>query len=198
MSCHSCPQNCNSIFQAKWNCFKLFQGNKVTITPTEKATPTIILIGSHNVGKTLLFNLLTSARVRAENHPNSTVKFSRGQALIAGKTVTVIDTPGMYSLFPVTEEERVSRDFLLAEKAKLFIHVVDAKKLGKMLTLTFQMIETQLPVMLAINMLDEAEKLGIWIDGEKLENTLSIPVVTMAAKGKLGIQELKAKVATYV
>lgn len=104
----------------------------------------------------------------------------------------------MYSLLPIPEEERVARDLLLTKTLDLVIHVVDAKNIGRMLSLTFQLIEAHLPVLFAVNMIDEAEKLGIWIDKNKLETTLGIPVVMISAALKLGIQDLKAKVATYV
>jgi ferrous iron transport protein B len=161
-------------------------------------TATVALVGSPNVGKSLLFNILTGAYVTVSNYPGTTVEVAQGQALINGKTVTVIDTPGMYSLLTITEEEQVTRDLLLKEPIDLAIHVVDAKNLGRMLSLTFQLVEIGLPVLLVVNMIDEAESLGIWVDRKKLEKSIGIPVVMMSAALKLGIDQFKTKVATYV
>ncbi len=104
----------------------------------------------------------------------------------------------MYSLIPITEEESVARDLLMNETVNLFIHVVDAKHLGRMLNLTLQLIEAKLPVLLVVNMIDEALKLGIWVDEDRLAYKLGIPVVTMEATQKVGLNKLIAKVADYV
>jgi ferrous iron transport protein B len=170
----------------------------VTPTYTSKLISTIALVGSPNVGKSLIFNSLTGTYSTVSNYPGTTVEIAQGEASITGKTVTVIDTPGMYSFLTITEEERVTRDLLFTESVDLVIHVVDAKNLGRMLSLTLQLIEARLPVLLVVNMIDEVERLGMWIDRKKLEKALGIPVVKMSALLKLGIQELKAKIATYV
>ncbi|MEB3182582.1 MAG: FeoB small GTPase domain-containing protein [Nostocaceae cyanobacterium] len=197
MSCDSCHQSCHTrTLKSRWNWLNIFQKNRVISTSTTQ--PKIALVGSPNVGKSLLFNVLTGAYVTVSNYPGTTVEVSRGKAEIGMQPVMVIDTPGMYSLLPITEEEKVARDLLFSEEIDLVIHVVDAKNLGRMLALTFQLIESKLPVILAVNMIDEAEKLGIQVDGAKLENTLGIPVITMAAALKVGIADLKARVAAYV
>jgi ferrous iron transport protein B len=199
MSCHDCHQSCpTTSVTSKGTWSKFFESNRITPTYTSKANPKIALVGSPNVGKSLLFNTLTGAYVTVSNYPGTTVEVTRGDISIRGRTVTVIDTPGMYSLLSITEEERVARDLLLKESVDLVVHVVDAKNLGRMLSLTFQLIEARLPVLLAVNMIDEADKLGIWVDKKKLEAALSIPVVTMSVALKMGIEELQAKVATYV
>ena len=200
MNCHSCPQNCHTpSLNLKWNWLKLFQ-KKSKFRSISKAQnhPTVALVGSPNVGKSSLFNLLTGAGATVSNYPGTTIEVCRGQAEIGRRTLTFIDTPGMYSLLPITEEEQVTRDLLLAGKTNLVIHVIDAKNLSRMLSLTLQLLETQLPIILAVNMIDEAEELGIQVDGAKLETTLGIPVITMAAARKTGIADLKAKVAAYV
>ncbi len=110
----------------------------------------------------------------------------------------VVDTPGMYSLLPITEEEKVARDLLLSESFALAIHVVDAKNLGRMLPLTFQLIEAALPILLAVNMIDEAQQLGLEIKSEYLARELGIPVVTMAATQGWGVNELKGRIGEYV
>jgi ferrous iron transport protein B len=200
MNCHSCPQSCHTpSLKLRWNWLKLFQKkSRFKSISQAQNTPTIALVGSPNVGKSLLFNLLTGACVTVSNYPGTTIEVCRGQAEISKRTVTFIDTPGMYSLLPLTEEEQVARDLLFADKTNLVIHVVDAKNLSRMLSLTLQLIEAQLPVILAVNMMDEAEELGIQVDGAKLETALGIPVITMADARKVGVADLKAKVAAYV
>ena len=97
----------------------------------------------------------------------------------------------MYSLVPISEEEQVSRDLLLEESLDMVIHVVDAKNLGRMLPLTFQLMEAGLTVILAINMIDEAEQLGLKIEPDALKIELGIPVVVMSAALNRGVRELK-------
>ncbi|HEY9710160.1 MAG TPA: FeoB small GTPase domain-containing protein [Oculatellaceae cyanobacterium] len=199
MNSLGCPQGCPSNYsRVKRDWSKLFKSNIVTPTYTSKLISTIALVGSPNVGKSLIFNSLTGTYSTVSNYPGTTVEIAQGEASIAGKTVTVIDTPGMYSFLTITEEERVTRDLLFTESVDLVIHVVDAKNLGRMLSLTLQLIEARLPILLVVNMIDEVERLGMWVDRKKLEKALGIPVVKMSALLKLGIQELKAKIATYV
>lgn len=193
-SCKTSPEKLTAIWYRFWT-RNQFKKSSNSLIPTRA---TIALVGSPNVGKSLLFNLLTGSYTTVSNYPGTTVDISQGQAIIAGQTVSIVDTPGMYSLIPMTEEEQCSRDFLLTESIDLVIHVIDAKHLSRMLALTFQLMEIQLPVLLAVNMLDEAEKSGIWVNEKQLEASLGIPVVTLSAYQKRGIQTLKAKVGNYV
>jgi ferrous iron transport protein B len=160
--------------------------------------PQIALVGMPNVGKSALFNALTGAYVTVSNYPGTTVEVTRGQAWLADRPVAIVDTPGMYSLLPITEEEKVARDLLLGESFALAIHVVDAKNLGRMLPLTFQLLEAGLPILLAVNMIDEAQKLGIELEAKVLEEELGIPVVMMAAAQGHGIEKLKKRIWDYV
>ncbi len=148
----------------------------------------IVLVGSPNVGKSALFNRLTGRYVVVSNYPGTTVEVSRGRLRHAD--VAVEDTPGMYSLLPITEEERVARDMLLRGDADAVLHVVDAKNLERMLPLTLQLIEAELPVVLVLNMMDEAERLGIRIDTGRLEEILGVPVVPTAALTGRGVEDL--------
>ena len=193
-SCQTSPGKLTAIWYRLWARTQ-FKKSSNSLIPTRA---TIALVGSPNVGKSLLFNLLTGSYTTVSNYPGTTVEISQGKAIIAGQTVSIVDTPGMYSLIPMTEEEQCSRDFLLTESIDLVIHVVDAKHISRMLALTFQLMEIQLPVLLAVNMLDEAEKSGIWVNEKQLEASLGIPVVTLSAYQKRGIQTLKAKVGNYV
>lgn len=158
----------------------------------------IALIGSPNVGKSVLFNALTGAYVTVSNYPGTTVEVSRGKARIGNKEYEIIDTPGMYSLMCITEEEKVTRDLLLKERPKVVIHVVDAKNLQRMLPLTIQLSEGGIPVMLVLNIMDEAERMGLNIDTTGLEKELAIPVVSTSAALKKGIDTLKERIADYV
>jgi len=154
----------------------------------------IALVGNPNVGKSALFNALTGRYVTVSNYPGTTVEISRGKARFGNITAEVVDTPGIYSLLPITDEERVARSILFQEKPDLIIHVVDAKNLSRMLPFTLQLLELGIPVVLDLNIMDEAERAGIRIDLEKLERMLGIPVVgTVSVTGR-GIGELKRRV----
>lgn len=157
----------------------------------------IILVGNPNVGKSLLFNRLTGSYVTVSNYPGTTVSVDTGKCEIAGEKFEVIDSPGMYSLSSITEEERISKLILFQEDADVLVHVVDAKNMERMLPLTLQLAEAKLPVILAVNMIDEAEKAGIKIDQFQLEKELKIPVVTTAATTGEGIAELHRKISEY-
>lgn len=147
--------------------------------------PKVVIVGTPNVGKSVIFNYLTGAYVAVSNYPGTTVEVSRGKARIHGTEFEIVDTPGMYSLLPITEEERVARRILLTEHPELVLHVVDARNLDRMLPLTLQLIEAGLPVGLVVNILDEAERAGITLDLEGLSARLGIPVVgTVAASGR--------------
>lgn len=158
----------------------------------------LVLVGTPNVGKSVIFNLLTGTYVTVSNYPGTTVEVTRGTAKYNQQIYEVIDTPGMYSLFPITEEERVTRTLLLQEKPDIVVHVADAKNLERMLPLTLQLLEAGLPLILAVNMMDEAEAIGRSIDIDKLSAILGIPVVGTAAALNRGIEQLKKAVVEYV
>ena len=159
---------------------------------------TVAIVGNPNVGKSVMFNNLTGAYVTVSNYPGTTVEVSRGKGKIGEDEIEVIDTPGMYSLLPITEEERVARTILLEEHPELILHMIDAKNLERMLTFTVQLIEAGLPTILVLNMMDEAEKLCKKIRIERLEEELHIPVVpTVSTTGK-GVDILKGKIEDYV
>ncbi len=199
MDCHNCHQSCQTKSRnLRSNLFDFGYKKSVKKNFSLDSKTTIALVGSPNVGKSLLFNLLTGTYVTVSNYPGTTVEIAKGNRIIAGKKVIFLDTPGMYSLIPITEEENVARNLILNQKVDLVIHVVDAKHLGRMLNLTLQLIEAQLPVLLVVNMIDEAKKLGIWVDENQLAQRLGIPVVSMAAVKKVGLKKLIAKVADYV
>lgn len=160
--------------------------------------PKIALVGTPNVGKSVIFNRLTGKYVTVSNYPGTTVEISKGKGRIGDCEFEIIDTPGMYSLMPITEEERIARRLLLEERPEVVLHIVDAKNIKRMLPFTLQLIEAGLPVILVLNVMDEAERLGIKIDAYKLRQKLGIPVVVTSAALNKGIKELKQEVADYV
>src|SRR5690242_7273380 len=119
----------------------------------------VALVGNPNVGKSVLFNALTGAYVTVSNYPGTSVEVARGSAVIEGEQYEIIDTPEMYSILPITEEERVAREILLNESPDVVIHVLDARNLERMLAMTLQLIEAGLPVVLVVNIMDEAERM---------------------------------------
>lgn len=158
----------------------------------------IAIAGSPNVGKSVIFNNLTGSYAAVSNYPGTTVEVSRGKSKIGGEEFEIIDTPGMYSLLPISEEEKVGRSILLDENPCLILHVVDAKNLERMLMLTLQLLEAGLPVILVLNIFDEAEDLGIDIDVNKLERELNTPVVKTVGTTGAGMDILRGKIEEHV
>lgn len=157
----------------------------------------IVLLGNPNVGKSMLFNQLTGSYVTVSNYPGTTVTVDRGKFNIGSEKFEIIDSPGMYSLSSITEEERISKLMLLEEENDILIHVVDAKNLERMLPLTLQLIEADLPIILVLNMMDEAKKVGTIINYSKLENQLGIPVVPTTAATGQGLDLLRERIVNY-
>jgi ferrous iron transport protein B len=162
-----------------------------------KGLPKIVLAGSPNVGKSSLFNSLSGTYTVVSNYPGTSVEISRGKGRIGEREYEIIDTPGMYSLLPVSEEERVSQRLLFEEETFVCLHVVDARNLRRMLSFTLQLLEARIPLILVLNMMDEAEERGIRIDIQRLGESLGIPVVgTVSSEGK-GIEELKTSIMEF-
>jgi ferrous iron transport protein B len=165
-----------------------------TVTQSTSAAKRIVLVGSPNVGKSVVFGRLTGTYVTVSNYPGTTVEVSRGRMRCGEIDAEVIDTPGMYSLSPITAEERVARSLLIEHCADLVIQVVDAKNLRRMLPLTLELLEAGLPVILDLNVMDEAEELGITIDSVALEKALGIPVVATVSTTGRGVSELRRRI----
>lgn len=163
-----------------------------------KGLPKIVLVGSPNVGKSSLFNALSGSYTVVSNYPGTSVEVSRGKSRIGYREYEIIDTPGMYSLLPVSEEERVSQRLLFDEKTFVYLHVVDARNLRRMLSFTFQLLEARLPLILVLNMMDEAKERGIEIDIQKLSNLLGVSVIGTVSSEKKGIEGLKASISNYI
>ena len=147
---------------------------------------TFALAGNPNCGKTTLFNALTGATAHVGNWPGVTVDKREGVYKGGGKNINIVDLPGIYSLSPYTPEEVISRNFILDEKIDGIINIVDATNLERNLYLTTQILETDVPVIVALNMIDEVEKSGDRIDAQALEKALGVPVVTISALKRKG------------
>ena len=147
------------------------------------------LAGNQNCGKTTLFNALTGSNQHVGNFPGVTVDQKSGE--IRGvKNAAVVDLPGIYSLRPYTQEEIVSRDFILNQKPDGIINIVDATNIERNLYLTLQLLELRIPMVLALNMMDEVNANGGSIDVRKMSRALGIPVVPISAAKDEGVSEL--------
>ena len=147
------------------------------------------LVGNQNCGKTTLFNQLTGSNQHVGNFPGVTVDSKEG-VMRGAKGCSVVDLPGIYSLRPYTAEEIVTRDFILNQKPDGIINIVDATNIERNLYLTLQLLEMQIPMVLALNMMDEVRGNGGTIDVQKMPDELGIPVVPIAAAKNEGIEDL--------
>ena len=138
------------------------------------------LVGNQNCGKTTLFDQLTGSNQHVGNFPGVTVDSKEG-VMRGAKGCSVVDLPGIYSLRPYTAEEIVTRDFILNQKPDGIINIVDATNIERNLYLTLQLLEMQIPMVLALNMMDEVRGNGGTIDVQKMSDELGIPVVPIAA-----------------
>lgn len=150
----------------------------------------VALVGNPNVGKSVIFGLLTGKYVTVSNYPGTTVEISRGVCKGLDGGVEVVDTPGANSLIPLSEDECVARDMLLEKYKKHVVQVVDAKNLRRGLLITTQLAEMGLPVVLTLNMWDELLDRGMNIDVNILQEILNVPVVKTIATHRVGISTL--------
>ncbi|MCI8576416.1 MAG: ferrous iron transport protein B [Lachnospiraceae bacterium] len=150
---------------------------------------TIALAGNPNCGKTTLFNELTGARQHVGNWPGVTVEKKDG-VYRKDKEVTILDLPGTYSLSPYSAEEIVARDYIVKDKPDAVINIVDGTSIERNLYLTLQIMETRIPMVVAMNMMDEVEARGDRIDCKKLSEVLGVPVIPIIARSAKGLKEL--------
>jgi ferrous iron transport protein B len=155
-------------------------------------TKKIVLMGNPNVGKSVTFSRLTGAYVIASNYPGTTVEFTKGKMRVKGETVEIIDAPGTYSLEPTTKAEEVALKML--KEADIVINVVDATVLERNLYLTLELVEKGFPVIVALNLWDEAQHFGIHIDEKELERLLAVPVIPTVALTGEGIKTLVSRI----
>ena len=151
------------------------------------------LAGNPNCGKTTLFNSLTGATAHVGNWPGVTVDKREGVYKKCAEPVNIVDLPGIYSLSPYTPEEVIARNYILDEKPDCIINIVDATNLERNLYLTTQIMEIDVPMVIALNMMDAVEKTGDKIDAARLEKELGVPVVKISALKEKGVSELMDK-----
>lgn len=150
------------------------------------------LAGNQNCGKTTLFNALTGSNQHVGNFPGVTVDQKMGD-IKGTKNCSVVDLPGIYSIRPYTQEEIVSRDFILDGKPDGIINIVDATNIERNLYLTLQLLELNLPMVVALNMMDEVRANGGTVDVKKLSESLGVPVIPISAAKNEGVSELSDK-----
>ncbi len=156
----------------------------------KKVEITVALAGNPNVGKSTLFNRLTGLQADTANYPGKTVDLNLGVVKHNGKTIGLIDLPGTYSLDPTSEDQWVARRVILEEKPDLVLVVMDASNLQRNLYQTLQLIELEFPLVIALNLVDHAQKMGIRTDIQKLSKLLGVQVIPMVATKGEGIEEL--------
>jgi ferrous iron transport protein B len=164
--------------------------NFSALTPKSIEASKIILVGNPNVGKSVIFNYLTGTYRVVSNYPGTTVEVSSGAARGSEFPLTILDTPGVNTLIPNSEDEKVTRDILLSETDYRVINVLDAKNLRRGLLITLQLIEMGLPVVLILNMMDEAKSRGIETDLNAFREIFGLPVIgAVATRGK-GLEQI--------
>ncbi|OIP39857.1 ferrous iron transporter B [Candidatus Desantisbacteria bacterium CG2_30_40_21] len=160
----------------------------------------ILLMGNPNVGKSVVFSRLTGVHVISSNYPGTTVEFTKGYMNLNVETVEVIDVPGVYTLEPVSKAEEVACEMLNADN--IVINVINSTNLIRSLNLTLQLIKKKIPMIIALNLWDEAEHTGIQIDAEKLQQILGVPCIPVCALTGEGFKVLvssikEASLSTY-
>jgi len=159
------------------------------------SAPPLLLVGNPNVGKSVIFGALTRRYVTVANYPGTTVEITRGVARALPDQPAVLDTPGTNSLLPQSEEERVSRDILLAEPDAVVLQIGDTKNLRRVLYLTAQLAELGRRQLLVLNLQDEARELGLRVAADELERRLGVPVIPATAVRQDGLDEIPRRLA---
>ncbi len=164
----------------------------------EAGEPVIALAGNPNAGKSTLFNALTGLHQHTGNWPGKTVEKREGVFKRGGLTLRIIDLPGAYSLSAFTPEEIITRDFILNARPSAVVNVLDATNLERNLYFTVQLLELGVPVLLALNMVDELPGQGMSVDSAGLSQQLGVPVVPMSARRGEGIERLVREMVRLV
>jgi len=160
-------------------------------------TMRVAFIGQPNCGKITIFNYFSGYNAAVSNFPGNTVKYTVSQVVFEGEQITCVDLPGVYSLTSTDQAELESRNFLLAEEAEVIVNVIDATMLGRSLELTLELMSLERPMVVALNMMDEAARKGITIDAPRLAQLLGVPVApTIAATGRGLTELLETAIAT--
>jgi len=170
-----------------------------SVAETKKTGPSrekVVLIGNPNVGKSVIFNYLTGKYVTVSNYPGTTVEVAVGATRAHGKKVQVVDTPGVNSLIPMSEDEKVTRDILLNESQACLVQVMDAKNLRRGLLISLQLLEMGLPFLVVLNMWDEAKSRGIEIQTQILSEALGTPILKTVATRRKGLEKIQDSLQT--
>jgi len=155
----------------------------------------IAIVGLPNTGKSQVFNNLTGEYALVANYPLTTIKAKRSRCNIDGQSYEVIDTPGLHCLYIHSEEELQVRDMIFSEKPDVIIQCIDANQLKQSLTLTADLLELEIPMVISLNAIDETAKKGIWIDSGGLSRVLGVPVIESIAVNGIGTNQLKAAIS---
>ena len=165
--------------------------SRTELKQTDVSREKVILIGNPNVGKSVIFNYLTGKYVTVSNYPGTTVEVSTGTLSAHGKKLQVLDTPGVNSLIPMSEDEKVTRDILLKEPKSYLIQVMDTKNIRRGLLISLQLLEMGLPFLILLNMWDEAKSRGIEIKIQTLSEILGAPILKTVATRQKGLEKIK-------
>ncbi|MFW9925120.1 MAG: FeoB small GTPase domain-containing protein, partial [Candidatus Thorarchaeota archaeon] len=158
----------------------------------------IALVGNPNVGKSVIFNALTGLNQTIANFPGCTVEKKEGELNYQQQQIDVIDLPGIYSLSSHSIDEKITREYIIEQEIDLVIAVLDASNLERNLYLTVQLMELNVHLLIALNMVDLAKGKGIDIDANRLTKNLGIPVIETVASKNIGIDELKGKICSML
>ncbi|BCR05708.1 ferrous iron transport protein B [Desulfuromonas versatilis] len=163
---------------------------KAHLQPVAQPVITVAVAGNPNAGKSTLINAIAGTRLHVGNWPGVTVEKKEATFEFAGRKIRLVDLPGTYSLSPYTQEEIIARDYLVSERPDLIVNVVDSTNLERNLYLTVQLLELGIPVVMALNVFDEAEAKGYRFDILKMEQMLGLTIVPTAATRKTGLDDL--------
>lgn len=174
-------------------CHPKIQGRRHRHRFGKREMPEVALVGNPNTGKSCLFNNLTGMGAVISNYPGTTVDILEGKSDFKGKLVRVVDLPGIYALGSTSEDEKVTKEYIINQRPELIVNVVDANLLERNLYLTLQLLELKIPMIVALNFYEELEDKGVSIDAKKLELQLGVPVIPVDALRGAGISDLVSK-----
>ena len=194
MTLQSVPVTATSANCANCPVYNHAQLKKLGIN-AEGARFVVALAGNPNTGKSTVFNAMTGLRQHVGNWTGKTVARAEGGFVYGGETYKVVDLPGTYSLLSTSTDEEIARDFILFGQPSVTVVVVDATRLERNLNLALQIMEITDRVVIALNLMDEAERHGLKIDVRHLSRKLGVPVIPMAARQRLGLDELLSAIA---